>query len=186
MDCTKCDSKGCRRLSPCNDNSSQYIDEYENDDNNKYITSASALVDEGRAGTMTRLDEIIEYSRLMGYVKIGVAYCYAMEKEASILRDILVQKGFKPTMVSCTIDGISESRINQSKQKQIVSCNPLGQANMLNKSKVDFVMLMGLCLGHDILLQKNLKADFTTFIVKDRVLKHNPILALKDAAPEKV
>ena len=39
---------------------------------------------------------------------------------------------------------------------------------------------MGLCLGHDILLQKTLLTDFTTFVVKDRVLKHNPLLALSE------
>ena len=39
---------------------------------------------------------------------------------------------------------------------------------------------MGLCLGHDLLLQKKLQSDFTTFVVKDRVLKHNPLLALSE------
>ena len=36
-------------------------------------------------------------------------------------------------------------------------------------------------MGHDILIQKHLKMDFTTFAVKDRVLGHNPILALAGA-----
>lgn len=39
-------------------------------------------------------------------------------------------------------------------------------------------LLMGLCLGHDILIRKNLRMDFATFVVKDRVLGNNPISAL--------
>ena len=81
-------------------------------------------------------------------------------------------------MVACSIDGISETRLNKNKQKQVVSCNPLGQAHFLNKSGAQFVIIMGLCLGHDILFQKEIKVDFTTFVVKDRALMHNPILAL--------
>ncbi|WP_083878378.1 DUF1847 domain-containing protein [Acetivibrio cellulolyticus] len=37
-----------------------------------------------------------------------------------------------------------------------MSCNPLGQANILNSSGVQFTILIGLCLGHDIILQENL------------------------------
>lgn len=180
MDCTLCSLKGCRKFSPCSDKSEEYIDEYLNDENTRYIKSASALVDNGRAGKLNRLEEIIEYSRLMGYKKIGVAYCYGIEKDAAALRERLTKEGFKAVMVSCTVDGISETRIDKDKTKEVVSCNPLGQANAINRSNVDFTILMGLCLGHDIMLQKKLNMDFTTFVVKDRALKHNPILALKD------
>jgi rhodanese-related sulfurtransferase len=107
-----------------------------------------------------------------------VAYCYGLEKEAVLLRKYLEQRGFKPVMVSCTVDGLKESQINPSKSNDTVSCNPIGQANLLNSAGVDFTILMGLCLGHDMLLQKNLQMDFTTFIVKDRVFDHNPLLAL--------
>lgn len=31
-------------------------------------------------------------------------------------------------LLSCSLDGISESRINKAKEKQVVSCNPIGQA----------------------------------------------------------
>jgi len=101
-----------------------------------------------------------------------------MEKEAVLLRKYLESKNLKLTMVSCTVDGIPESRIDTAKTDNTVSCNPLGQANILNSSSVQFVILMGLCLGHDILLQKNLRLDFTTFVVKDRVTKHHPLLGL--------
>ena len=51
------------------------------------------------------------------------------------------------------------------------------------KARSIFSILVGLCLGHDLLIQKNLNSDFTTFIVKDRVFYHNPILALGEGNP---
>ena len=39
-------------------------------------------------------------------------------------------------------------------------------------------ILVGLCVGHDMLFTKHSKAPVTTFIVKDRVLAHNPAGAI--------
>lgn len=178
MDCTKCALKGCRKSEPCSDRSSKYIKDYLDSKKQPYVKAASELIDGGRAGTLNRLEEIVEFVKIRDYKRIGVAYCYGLEKEAIMLRKYLVLNDIKPIMISCTVDGIKESQIDPSKSNNIVSCNPIGQADLLNSSNVDFAILMGLCLGHDILLQKNLNMDFTTFIVKDRVLRHNPLLAL--------
>ncbi|MBK5247230.1 MAG: DUF1847 domain-containing protein [Peptostreptococcaceae bacterium] len=175
MDCTKCASKGCKISLPCVDRSDEYLEKYLSEDIQNYTKTASELIDNGRAGSLSRLQEIVEYSRLQGYSTIGVAYCYGMEKEAVLLRKYLRHAGLHPVMVSCTVDGIKESQIDPDKMDTTVSCNPLGQANVLNSSGVKFTILMGLCLGHDILLQKNLKMDFSTLIVKDRVYNHNPL-----------
>ena len=183
MDCTKCTLKGCRKSNPCFDRSDEYMNNYSLQDTQLYTIAASGLIDKGRAGILTRLEEIVEYSKMCGYSSIGVAYCYGMEKEAILLRENLEQEGFKLTMVSRTVDGIKESHIDTNKTQNTVSCNPLGQANVLNSSGVQFVILMGLCLGHDILVQRNLKIDFTTFVIKDRVTRHNPLLGLPDFKP---
>ncbi|NCC75458.1 MAG: DUF1847 domain-containing protein [Clostridia bacterium] len=182
MDCTKCVSKGCRTSSPCQDNKSDYLAEYQSDDIRSVTAAASSLVDNNRAGHLSRLQEIIEYMRGMGYRKIGVAYCYGMEKDAALLRAQLAAAGFVAHMVSCTVDRVLETEVDLSKSKPVVSCNPLGQAAQLNRLGVEFTLLMGLCLGHDILLQKNLAMDFTTFVVKDRVFRHNPLQALYDTS----
>ena len=42
-------------------------------------------------------------------------------------------------------------------------------------------MLVGLCVGHDAIFTRHSKAPATTFIVKDRVLGHNPAAALYTA-----
>jgi uncharacterized metal-binding protein len=52
------------------------------------------------------------------------------------------------------------------------------QAEVLNREKTDLNVMVGLCLGHDILFINNSKADVTPMVVKDRVTGHNPIAAL--------
>lgn len=39
-------------------------------------------------------------------------------------------------------------------------------------------IVMGLCVGHDILFHKYIQGPTTTLVVKDRVLAHNPAAAL--------
>lgn len=178
MDCTRCAEKGCRISRPCTDRRNEYIDQYSTEESQEVTRAASILVDGGRAGTLTRLEEIAEYAKLKDYRRLGVAYCYGMEQEAALLRDYLQKKDFQTVMVSCTVDGIPECEVNTAAGGQSVSCNPIGQANALNRSGAEFTILMGLCLGHDILIQKKLNMDFTTWIVKDRVTKHRPMDAL--------
>ncbi|GHV11626.1 hypothetical protein AGMMS49938_02650 [Fibrobacterales bacterium] len=57
-------------------------------------------------------------------------------------------------------------------------CNPVMQAELLNEQKTDLNIIMGLCVGHDMLFSGASKAPVTTLVVKDRVLCHNPVGAL--------
>jgi len=57
-------------------------------------------------------------------------------------------------------------------------CNPIGQAMVLNDLRTDLNIIVGLCIGHDILFTKYSDAPVTTFIVKDRVTGHNPAITL--------
>ncbi len=111
----------------------------------------------------------------MQYQKVGLAYCYGMEGDATVVRDIFKKEGIMLQTISCSLGAIMQDTINEKSCIHKVSCNPIGQAHQLNAENVDFVIIMGICLGHDILLQKNLKADFTTLIVKDRTNNHNPM-----------
>jgi len=56
--------------------------------------------------------------------------------------------------------------------------NPILQAEVLNNEKTDLNIMMGLCVGHDILFLKHSKAETTPLVVKDRATGHNPIAAL--------
>jgi uncharacterized metal-binding protein len=181
MDCTNCQPKTCRESESCSIEKfdrSLVVTDYQETENQKIIQAAASLVDNGKAGNLSRLQETIEFINRMEYKKIGLAYCYGMEKEAKLFRDKFKAEGIKLRTVSCTVGGINQNEINPSSCTEKVSCNPLGQAAELNEEGVDFVIIMGICLGHDILLQRNLKSDFTTFVVKDRVFGNAPLMAL--------
>jgi uncharacterized metal-binding protein len=44
---------------------------------------------------------------------------------------------------------------------------------------VDLVALVGLCLGHDLVLQQECHASVTTLVVKDRALDQHTVAALR-------
>ena len=58
-------------------------------------------------------------------------------------------------------------------------CNPISQAEMLNRHGSEFNIVMGLCIGHDSLFFKYAKGLTTVLVAKDRVLGHNPVAALQ-------
>lgn len=183
MDCTKCNTKNCRATEPCNSAKFDALDLLQNyhlQDNQKIIQAASLLVDNGRAGTLSRLQEIIEFSKEMNFFKIGIAYCYGMENEAIKITNILREEGFRIVPVSCTAGGLKQSEVNLKSKIDKVSCNPLAQAYQLNSESVDLTVTIGLCLGHDILFQKQIKSYTTTLLVKDRVHNNDSIQALKN------
>ncbi|HLP15258.1 MAG TPA: DUF1847 domain-containing protein [Bacteroidota bacterium] len=143
------------------------------------VQAAARLVDGGKAGTMSRLREIIEFAKTMKYKKIGLAYCYGMERDAEAVGTIFREHGLRLMGVSCTVGGVAQDTVNESSGTHKVSCNPIGQASQFNAEGADFVILMGICMGHDILLQRELEADVTTFVVKDRVFDNDPIRILR-------
>jgi uncharacterized metal-binding protein len=49
---------------------------------------------------------------------------------------------------------------------------------VLNDFKTDLNIIVGLCIGHDILFTKYSQAPVTTFIVKDRVTGHHTAATL--------
>jgi uncharacterized metal-binding protein len=132
----------------------------------------------------TRLEEIINFARKMGYKKLGVAFCIGLLNEARILIPILENRGFDVISVCCKAGGIAKEEIGVKDEEKIcpgkyeTMCNPISQAEILNKEECDFNILMGLCVGHDALFLKHAKALTTVFVVKDRLLGHNPVAAL--------
>ncbi|MFA6597220.1 MAG: DUF1847 domain-containing protein [Ignavibacteriaceae bacterium] len=183
MNCTGCKIKKCRITESCGlekFDTNNIVQIYEEEENQKIVQAASYLVDDGKAGTLARLQELVEFIQKMNYQKVGLAYCFGMEKDAIEVKKYFKQNDISISTVSCTVGGIPQDNVNKESCIHKVSCNPIGQAEQLNNESADFVLLMGICLGHDILLQRNLKADFTTLVVKDRVNNNNPLLALRN------
>ncbi len=183
MDCTKCRTKNCRTTDSCKAqkfDTEELMSTYHLHNNQKIVQAAAILVDNGRAGTLSRLQEIVEFSKKMNFKKIGIAYCYGMERDSILINEFFKESGFKTYPVSCTTGGFKQSEINQNSEIESVSCNPLAQAEQINSENVDLTITIGLCLGHDILFQKQIKSYTTTLIVKDRVHNNEPIMELQN------
>jgi len=132
----------------------------------------------------TRVQEICEFAKRMGYKKLGVAFCGALHSEAHTLARILDAQGFQVVSVACKAGCIPKESIGLEEQEKVrigefePMCNPISQAFILNEEKTEFNILVGLCVGHDSLFFKYSDAFTTVLIAKDRVLAHNPAGAL--------
>jgi uncharacterized metal-binding protein len=131
-----------------------------------------------------RVQEICEFAKKMNYKKLELAFCAGFIKEARILTDILEIQGFEVVSIICKSGHIAKEKIDLKENENIYIgnfesiCNPIGQALFLNKSKTEFNILMGLCVGHDSMFFKYSETLTTVFATKDRVLGHNPVAAL--------
>jgi uncharacterized metal-binding protein len=132
-----------------------------------------------------RIKELIEFSKLIGFKKIGIAFCSGLQDEAARLTDFLEDQGFHVSSAMCKCGGVDKTLFSVDKQYKIrdpnqfeAACNPILQAELLNKARTDINVIVGLCLGHDILFTMNSKSPVTTLIVKDRLLGHNPVIGL--------
>ncbi|HEX9906981.1 MAG TPA: DUF1847 domain-containing protein [Thermoplasmata archaeon] len=134
---------------------------------------------------LTRLEEIMLYAKRMRMKKLGIAFCVGLSKEAMVLDRILASKGFEVHSACCKICGLDKAELGVRKlESDALSeavCNPIGQALRLNACGTDMNIVVGLCMGHDILFARHSEAPSTTFIVKDRVLSHNPVGAIYSA-----
>nr|WP_319540284.1 DUF1847 domain-containing protein [uncultured Methanospirillum sp.] len=123
----------------------------------------------------TRVDEIMEYAKIRGMKRLGIATCYALLFESKLLSDILEANGFQVLSVSCLCGEVNPQDAGIEGN---VFCNPILQAEVLNREKTDLNIMVGLCIGHDILFLRHCTGETTPLIVKDRALGHNPVAAL--------
>jgi uncharacterized metal-binding protein len=168
------------------------ITEYEKPDIKEFARQASLQefecyerTPEGLRTKNPRILELIEFSRKCGYNKLGLAFCAGLNTEAIMLTRILENHGFKVVSVRCKAGAVPKEKIGIKPDQKIGGadnwesmCNPIFQALILNEAKVDFVIMFGLCIGHDTLFIKYCRAPMTVLVVKDRVTGHNPLAAL--------
>ena len=156
---------------------------YDLPENHDFYVNCSAIEGLGYC-QWPRLKETVELCKRMGYHKIGIATCVALLRESRILAKMLRANGFEVFGVGCKTGEIfkTELGIDQAHQGPgPVACNPVLQAQLLNEAGTELNIVMGLCVGHDSLFYKHAKAVTTTLVVKDRVLVHNPVMALYTA-----
>ena len=156
---------------------------YDEEENRK-VMDAAAGVECDYYCQKTRVEETIEFAKRMGAKKIGIATCAGLIRETGILTKILRSHGFEVYGVACKAGIVKKVDVKMPKEYEKVGvniCNPILQAEILNKEKTDLNIVMGLCVGHDSLFYKYAEGLTTTLVAKDRVLGHNPAAALYTA-----
>lgn len=155
---------------------------YTDNEENKKVAIAGAEVEGEFYRKATRVEEIIHFAHKIGAKKIGIATCVGLLEESRIFARILRDNGFEVYGICCKVSSYKKVDIGVDEKYTCVTgpimCNPILQAQLLNKEKVDLNVVVGLCVGHDSLFYKYAEGLTTTLITKDRVLGHNPAAAL--------
>jgi uncharacterized metal-binding protein len=131
-----------------------------------------------------RLQEIIEFARRMEFTRLGIVFCDGLRREAGAVAKVLKKQGFEVVSAVCKVGGVPKEEIGLRDEDKIqigaeeTMCNPLAQAELMNRSQTEFNILIGLCVGHDSLFFKHAKAYTTVLAAKDRVMGHNPLAAI--------
>jgi len=132
----------------------------------------------------TRVEEIMDFARRMGWTRLGIAHCVGLMQEAKAARGIFVAGGFEVCTVCCKAGSIDKEEMGLRDEEKVrpgqyeAMCSPVGQAALLAKAGTELNVVIGLCVGHDSLFFMHSKAPTTVLVAKDRVLGHNPVAAL--------
>ena len=178
-DCAECETKECYEGKDCYKLADEVRASYSAEELESMKISGQIEADHYMK--LTRIEELALYAEEMGMKKLGIAFCVGLSSEARTVSEILKKKGFEVHSVCCKVCGIDKDELGVKRMgeggKEAV-CNPIGQALCLEKCGTDMNVIVGLCIGHDMLFTKRSHAPVTTLIVKDRVLSHNPAGAI--------
>jgi len=144
------------------------------------LYKAASIVGQHNNGMTPRIKEALLLSKELELKRIGFAACVSMEWELGYLKKLFTKEGFQVFSVSCQIGRINAESRGVSEVNDCVRslCNPITQAEILNREDTQLNFILGLCMGHDILFNQYSKAPVSTLIVKDRVTGNNPAAAL--------
>ncbi|MBI5374564.1 MAG: DUF1847 domain-containing protein [Candidatus Schekmanbacteria bacterium] len=156
------------------------LTKYKNDAKVEKIFQAAAKVESQGYCKWTRVQESLEFAKLYGARKIGIASCVGLMTETSLLAGLFEKNGFEVLSACCKTGSFDKTEAGIAEKDKIrpsqfeATCNPIAQAELCNKFETDFNFLMGLCIGHDSLFIMHSKAPVSYIVVKDRVTGHNP------------
>jgi uncharacterized metal-binding protein len=126
----------------------------------------------------------MDLAHRLGATRLGISFCVGFREEARILSKILKTNGFEVSSVCCKTGstpkeeaGIQDAQKVRPGTREMI-CNPLAQAELLNRDRIHFALVLGQCVGHDAATFKALDAPAVCLVAKDRVLAHNTVAAL--------
>jgi uncharacterized metal-binding protein len=145
-----------------------------------------AAREEGRSVPLRpRIREVAEYAKIIKAKRIGMAFCIGLSDEASRASSILESHGLEVFSIVCSCGSLDKTEVGIPPEKKIrnpdnfeAACNPILQAEVLNRLETSFNLIVGLCIGHDMLFTQHSKSPVSTLVVKDRFTGHNPVISL--------
>lgn len=159
-------------------------DRYLEDGDLRRMAVESARTEAAGYCRATRVEEIMDFARRMGWHHLGIAHCAGLMEEAKAARDIFLAGGFEVSGVCCKVGSIAKEDIGIADHEKVHPgefeplCSPVGQAALLAAAGTEFNVVIGLCVGHDSMFFMHSKAPATVLVAKDRVLGNNPAAAL--------
>ena len=161
-------------------------------DSDTILLNASNEIAEAGRGRWTRVEEFIELAHRLDARKLGVVFCHGLREEAKVLARVLEANGFQVASVGCKTGAVSKEEFGLADSQKVrpgqpeMICNPLAQADILNRVGTHLNALLGQCVGHDTATMAALKAPTVSLVVKDRVLAHNTVAALWANCTERI
>ncbi len=149
------------------------------------VAHASALVESEGYCKWSRVEEVVQLAKKLGFRKLGIATCISFVDLAHVLSAIFESHGFEVASVACKNGGVPKETLGVRDEEKIrpgtyeAMCNPISQAELLNRAGSELNVVLGLCVGHDSLFFRHSEGLATTLVAKDRVLAHNPVGALQ-------
>ena len=159
------------------------LEEYFKTENHDFFIASAATEAIGYC-RWPRLREVVEFSKRMGYTRLGLAFCAGLHRKAEVVDRVLRQNGFQVASVICKTGSIPKDRAGVPPEYRVrpgtyeVMCNPIAQAELLNRAETQFNICLGLCVGHDSLFYRYSQAPVTTLVAKDRATGNNPVAAI--------
>lgn len=146
------------------------------------MMEAAAYVEGTFYSNITRLEEIAEFAKTMGYKKLGLAFCIGLNEEVRYIARYYEKQGFECYSVCCKNCSFAKKEYGLKQVKPELEheamCNPKFQARFLKENDAELFIICGLCVGHDAIFAANCDGPVTTLVVKDRLLAHNPLGAI--------
>jgi uncharacterized metal-binding protein len=181
VDCFACEERRCLTKHQCG-----LMAAGKQDENREFqrILEAATDISFEPERALCRVAEFIYFALEMEYKKVGIAFCVDLFEQAGILAKVL-ERYFEVFSVCCRIGRDYVDRPPENADSDIphfeadnVLCNPVGQAEILNRFGSDINILAGLSVGMDCVFTEVSQAPVTALFVKDKMLANNPIGAV--------
>jgi uncharacterized metal-binding protein len=133
-----------------------------------------------------RVEEALEVAHRLGATHVGVTFCVGFRNEADRLVRVFEANGFRVTSACCKTGAVPKERLGIQDSEKVTPgqpemiCNPIAQAELLNREGVEMAFLLGQCVGHDTATMAHLHSPAACLVVKDRVMAHNTAAALEE------